>query len=274
MANIIKDIGAIQAIFHQAAAEGGLVEVVLPAEGNRTYGARLLPTLKKKKKSQKEDVDDILSQFAAQVGGKKAVDQQADGEPEPFILLTPLEPADGNLKIRRSKQVHIAFFVGLHLYKTISRFKKVQPVEGGMGIQLDLPDTLKHTEVRNKPRVEVPESWELRVTVQKRGCEPITAHLQDLSEGGLSFTDPGKKNLLQKGDKVTVSIHGPVLQGTPLSTFGTICRIAAARHKKNLQTVQQQIGVQFKMLPVTDAVTVDRLVKLIQKGVDPKKAAV
>ncbi|MBF0139170.1 MAG: PilZ domain-containing protein [Magnetococcales bacterium] len=216
---------------------------------------------------------DILAQMARQLReavnddegrAGDAVVPDDQGVPDAFLIV-PLEPTTGNMKIRKVPQVVVRFFIGLELYEIVTTFQKVVMVSGTQAIQLALPGLIRIHPRRQQERVTIPPQANMSVVVQKRGSAGFKANLLDLSPGGLSFASTDAHEPLVLGDKVGVTIQGPILQGTPLSTFASVCRIARVRDGQNLQQASQLYGVQFKLVSVADAMTIDRLVRDLSK---------
>lgn len=217
--------------------------------------------------------DDILAKMARQLreavnddekGASDAGASDDEGVPDAFLIV-PLEPTTGNMKIRKVPQVAVRFFIGLELYELVTTFQKVLLVSGTQAIQLALPGLIRIHPRRQQERVAIPPQANMSVVVQKRGSAGFKANLLDLSPGGVSFACADAHEPLVLADKVGVTIQGPILQGTPLSTFGSVCRIVRARDELNYQQASQLYGVQFKLVSVADAMTIDRLVKELGK---------
>ncbi|MBF0424170.1 MAG: PilZ domain-containing protein, partial [Magnetococcales bacterium] len=267
MENIHRDKKKVFISLLQAQQESALLEIALAGETSpERYGSRLLPFPGYEGGNIFED--DILAEYARKLrdavndeeGSEPETRSNGQGIPESFTIV-PLEPTTGNLKIRKVPQVVIRFFLGLELYELATMFQKVVLVSGAQAIQLAMPGMVRIRPRRQQQRISVPPRANMTVTVQKRGSNSFNATLSDLSPGGLSFSCSEKHDPLMLGDKVGVTIHGPILQGTPLSTFGSICRMTRAREEVNVQEASQHYGVQFKLVSVADAMTIDRLVK-------------
>ncbi|MBF0453787.1 MAG: PilZ domain-containing protein [Magnetococcales bacterium] len=240
MENTYYDKVQILQTFRQAAKEGVLLTIHLGGQGKLSYGTRLIPFAEEKSNETS--------------GVNHATD---------CLLIAPLEPTDGNIKIRKAHQINLQFYLGLRQFKTTALFQKIIPIAGGQAIQLSLPNLLRYDQRRDQRRVDIPQELALMAKVQKRGEKAVTADVVDLSPGGLSFSIPTQQKnwLFSKGDKVNVSISGKVLLGTPITTFGNVTYIATARDSGNIQLTKQQYGVQFQMLSVANAMAVDKLVK-------------
>ncbi|MBF0189664.1 MAG: PilZ domain-containing protein [Magnetococcales bacterium] len=274
MEKALQHHASVLEILHRAVGESVLLEVRIDGE-EKLYGARLLALSEDVENLKKQAEDLLLSRYAAQVhagAGDAASGPETD---ERWILITPLEPPDGNMRIRKAAKVVIGFCLGLELFRTVVSFRKVQRVETGQAIELSWPPAFQRSPKRQQHRVDIPADMDLEVQVQKRGAEPFTARIVDLSPGGLSFTCDALSVPLESGDKVGLSIRGEILMGTPIITFGTITSMTRARDCKDVQVSRQLYGVQFRMLSVADAMSVDRLVEAVEtitKGGSPSGA--
>ncbi|MBF0589542.1 MAG: PilZ domain-containing protein [Magnetococcales bacterium] len=210
-----------------------------------------------------DEAEDILSLYASQIGGGETVTTAPKGnvrdEAEDYIVISPLEPTEGNMRIRKTPEILLSFHVGITLYATKVTFQGLINVDNkGQGLKFTVPRVMRAIPRRRQARVDIPERITIPVSVQKRGSAVVSGLLMDISSGGLSFASPQAKVPLLKNDKVSVTIMG---EWGPVSTFGTICFHAVSRDPRDVQSTVDQYGVQFQMLSVADAMTVDRMVK-------------
>lgn len=258
-----KQINVLDTLY-QAVLDSALLEVTINDE-EKHYGARLLGLSENPEQAKKQAADAILAQYAARLQPAEAAKNREAQTDARWILITPLEPIDGNMKIRKAVKITLGFYRGLEQYRVEVAFRKVQRVETGQAIELSWPAAIHSMPMRLQHRVEIPDEMDLTVQVQKRGEEPFIAQIVDISSGGLSFTcQEGTSSTLAAGDKVGLTIRGDILIGTPITTYGSITNLASARDRKDVQVTRQLYGVQFKLLSVADAMTVDRLVKAVQ----------
>ncbi|MBF0270584.1 MAG: PilZ domain-containing protein [Magnetococcales bacterium] len=263
MEKALQNHASVMDILHRAVRESVLLEVRIDGE-EKLYGARLLTLSEDVESLKKQAADLLLSRYAAQVQSAPGESASSPDQDERWILITPLEPPEGNMRIRKSAKVVIGFCLGLELFRTVVTFRKVQRVETGQAIELSWPPAFQSSPKRQQHRVDIPKDMNLEVQVQKRGAEAFTARIVDISPGGLSFTCDALSIPLESGDKVGLSIRGEILMGTPIITFGTITSMTKARDSKDVQVSRQLYGVQFKMLSVADAMSVDRLVEAVE----------
>ncbi|MBF0614826.1 MAG: PilZ domain-containing protein [Magnetococcales bacterium] len=249
-------------ILHRAVQERVLLEVRIDGE-EKSYGARLLSLSEDLNSLKKHAADLLLSQYASKVQQSSGESSSQEQDPR-WILMTPLEPPDGNLRIRKSARVVIGFCLGLEMFRTVVTFRRVQRVESGQAIELSWPPAFQISTKRQQMRVEIPADMKLEIQVHKKGADPFVVPIFDISPGGLSFTSAGLPVSLESGDRVGLSIIGEILMGTPINIFGTITAITKVRDSQDVQVARQLYGVKFVMLSVADAMSVDRLVETIE----------
>ncbi|MBF0187117.1 MAG: PilZ domain-containing protein [Magnetococcales bacterium] len=258
----------IKKFLQRAFWESTLIEVHLDQD-EKMYGARFLDVPGGTEKKSDPN-DDILTELASglydELGsapeGASADEAELEAHAdETDITISPLEPTDGNIKIRRSKQVTLRFHQGVDAFECKVSFKKVTVVDGAQGIVLTRPQVVTSSAWRAQERVEVPEGVVVPLGIQKRGIESFKGRLVDISPGGLSFFCEVKDGTVESGDKLSVIIGG---EWGPVSTFGSVCRVTKVRDPNDMQKTLIQYGVKFQMLSVSDAMTVDRLVKSFQ----------
>ncbi|MBF0293590.1 MAG: PilZ domain-containing protein [Magnetococcales bacterium] len=248
----------------KAVSENALLEVVIEGEEKR-YGARLLE-ITDTEQMKKMAANAILNRFAAGVKTQSEAEPGEKQEDTRWIRITPLEPTDGNMKIRKANKVILSFYLGLEYYRTVVAFQRVLRMEAGQAIELSWPPAIISSPKRQQIRVDIPEEIFLEVQVQKKGSEPFMARVVDLSSGGLSFACQESSTLLEIGDKVGLAVRGEILMGTPIVTYGSVMTMARARDPKEIDVTWLRYGVQFKLLSVADAMTVDRLVETVLTG--------
>lgn len=273
MANAIQPAPKVLDILHQAVMDGVLLEIQIDAEEKR-YGARLLSLSTTPELEKKQATTILFSKNSAQT--QMGVQPQNNSNPldddAPWMLMTPLEPMDGNLRIHKARTICIRFYRGLEQFQAEVLFRKVQLVNQTQAIELTWPTDLKITPIRQKPRVDVPDHVDLSVQIQQHGETGFLAKIMDISAGGLSFVCQKPSFQLPSGAKVSVTITSKTLLNAPIVTYGIIGSIAKARDRKDMQVAEQVYGLQFKLLSVTDAMAVDRLLKSLrtQSKIEPQ----
>ncbi|MBF0180305.1 MAG: PilZ domain-containing protein [Magnetococcales bacterium] len=254
----------VLATLKKAVSENALLEIVIEGEEKR-YGARLLE-ITDPDQMQKLAATAILNRYAAGVKTQTEAEPNEKPEDTQWIRITPLEPTDGNMKIRKANKVILSFYLGLEHYRTVVVFQRVLRLEAGQAIELSWPPAIISSPRRQQIRVEIPDEIHLEVQVQKKGTEPFMARVVDLSSGGLSFACQESAAPLEIGDKLGLAMRGEILMGTPIVTYGTLMTISRARDHREIDVTWMRYGVQFKLLAVADAMTVDRLVETVQSG--------
>ncbi|MBF0284763.1 MAG: PilZ domain-containing protein [Magnetococcales bacterium] len=189
------------------------------------------------------------------------------GSADRGVVIAPLEPAPGNVKIRRCRQVTMRFFLGMSVYEAKTAFSKAVAVENGQVIELTLPKVMRAQPRRVQHRRMIPPSLTIPVRVQKRGAASLEGQLVDISPGGMSFTCTMVKEPVEPGDRVAVEVFPRGVVGGTFSSLVTVCYVSQARDAGDLQTVMGRFGVQFGSMSITQSMQMDRLIKwLKEKG--------
>lgn len=180
-------------------------------------------------------------------------------------LISPLEPAQGNIRIRRSRMVAVGFHLGERFYQGKTGFQQVVQREGAPALVLFMPKVVQYVARRRFPRLELPKDVGLRVMVEKRGGGSIYGELVDISEGGVSFLIPPEQNILEKDDRVSITLIGRNLD--PMPMLSSICYQLQMRDINDFNTVRVKCGAQFLSLSSSAEMTLKRVVKtLLTRG--------
>ncbi|MBF0444095.1 MAG: flagellar brake protein [Magnetococcales bacterium] len=189
------------------------------------------------------------------------------GDNKDSLFFAPLEPAQGNMKIRACRDtaaVNISFVYKNQIYQGSITFLKVLAVNGNNLLQCTLPEQLQPTQKirrREESRVIVLNKTDLIVTVMMKGRQKVSGVIEDLSTGGLSFSCPSLSSPFKGGDVVSISIGGDLLKGKPIIASGIIRRCVIMRQDQKTDKCADYYGLQFYNLsPATD-IAIDRLVR-------------
>ncbi|MBF0195155.1 MAG: PilZ domain-containing protein [Magnetococcales bacterium] len=190
------------------------------------------------------------------------------GETSDSIFLAPLEPANGNMKIRGSRgegAVTISFVHNNQTFQGKVTFMGVEIANGSQLLRCSVPEVLQPTEKirrREENRVIVPNHFDLTVSVAIKGQKKVSGVIEDLSSGGLSFSCPSLSTPFCHGNKVMISISGDVLKGESIPATGIIRRCVVLRNSDKTNICADHYGLQFLRIPTATAMAVDRLVRL------------
>lgn len=232
---VIFEVDKLQALFRRLAEEGCLVEVRFEGD-EQLYGATLLD-----------------------VGGGGKVPGESG------LLISPLEPPAGNMRIRRGGAIQAGISDGGFFLEFKLAFQKVMMVEGGQGILIAMPRVVQVHLRRKQERLPVPPDWSMMVALEKKGSSTVNAEVVDLSEGGLSFICSANQCPLAKGDRLKITISGARRYVPSLILLsGEICYHARARSSENLAEALDRYGIRFMGLTHTQEMQVTRLLRTVQ----------
>ena len=188
---------------------------------------------------------------------------ERDGEAS--LFLAPLEPANGNMKIRTVRgedAVAISFVAKNQTYQGKVTFFDASVSNGHQVLRLSLPNKLEPTAKirrREENRVKIPDHVDLTLVLGIKGQKKIDGIVEDLSSGGLSFSCPKLAQTLVDGNRTALVIGGSLLKGESINISGIVRRCVVLRHGRE---ARDHYGIQFQRISPAAAMAVDRLVRL------------
>lgn len=181
------------------------------------------------------------------------------------LVISPLEPTGGNLRIRRSPGIMLGVFSDLFVIEGKVEFRQVVPLEGGQGICLGMPKVVQIHRRRIQERLIPPAEWRLAVMAARRGENARGGEVSDLSEGGVSFVCQANQCPLSRGDRLRLELTGSARYvPSAISLGGVVCYHARSRRADNLNETVDRFGVRFEGLSPTQEMQLGRLVKGLQ----------
>ncbi|MBF0455085.1 MAG: PilZ domain-containing protein [Magnetococcales bacterium] len=184
------------------------------------------------------------------------------------LVIAPLEPSDGNLKIRRTLDdptIQLSFVSNNQSYQGEVSFLGLALINNSQVLQLSLPHQLKPTEKirrRGEKRVIIPGHINLVATLSIEGQEALSGCVEDLSSGGLTFSCSPLSSPLCEGELVKLVLQGKVIKGETIPTSGIIRRHLVLRKTDEPHECADHYGLQFRHLSPASAMALDRLVRL------------
>lgn len=251
----VMDTGEEVAIFERdqvvgllesAATGGALVEVTLDREAELFYGARFLAT----------------PGFSLEGS-------------EQYLILSALEPALGNVKIRRAREVWLGFPVGNCIYQARCAYLRSENFGELPGLALSLPRVLRLHNRRLLDRVTIDPALEIRVVLKRDNQVLATVTLSDLSQGGLGFQTAAGTLDLEPGTEIRTTLEGSPQLEEPLSLKGIIssrARVREGGEGGEAHRVVERFGLRFGNFTVPQAMRLDRLVKSLRGRCRPGDA--
>lgn len=190
-----------------------------------------------------------------------------DGLPfvEDGLLITPLEPTAGNIKIRRANGVQMGFHIDEMYYECKSSFVRAHAMDNGQALVLSTPRVLRGMVRRHQPRTHVPPDVELIVQIEQRGENVLQGKLNDISPAGLSFSCDAMAAPIEKGERVKLTLRGRDLGSNTITMPATVAFHARARKAEDIQSVADKYGLQFGAVSAVQSMQIDRLIKFLEK---------
>lgn len=116
------------------------------------------------------------------------------------LVVQPLDPPVGNIKVRFAPSVKLNFFTDLYIVEAQVRFERIRE---DRTIQLSFPKRLvQGPQKRNHERVKVDPKLEFILEVVRPSGLSFRANVMDLSVGGLCFCAPEDVARLEEGMKL------------------------------------------------------------------------
>lgn len=214
-----------------------------------------------------ESFTSIFLPFQPKVPGTGDITRETDFIPGGYlkemnqILLSPLEPSFGNVKIRRAGKIQLTFYLDGDAFRTNVAFQGVVTGVDGHALRMVFPQFLLQEQRRQAKRIKIPFGMNYKIRIRPVHGDMFDTQLGDISATGLSFYYPSGTQPLAADSEI--SIHLPVGNGRSLELFGMVCNIHTIRDANNLETLRKKGGVEF--FPITHAETHDLFKKLIDK---------
>lgn len=169
------------------------------------------------------------------------------------LLLAPLDPPIGNLKIRSESDIRVEFFTTKYLIDCVTNLKQIT---GNRKIRLDFPEKmLKQRQKRTSFRAPVNRSSDVILSVVRPSGIAFEAKLSDLSVGGAAFYPTGATPKIFDGARVIINVTYP--EGK--LAIDTIILGSVTREK------EQSFRAQFLVADHKTATNLEALVTYVQR---------
>lgn len=179
------------------------------------------------------------------------------------IILTPLEPAEGNYLINTSSHILIRVLTSQAAVEFCCNFDGKTKIGTMAVLQTTFPVVARQVKGAREYRVKVPSDMALNIIAyRKRDKLKFTTRPMDMSINGMSLYDPkGKHTTLQADDKLSLQI---ISDDMLLMTLDAVVRhVTRLRDNKGLQYV---FGVKFNLESRASKAEVEKLVASIQRA--------
>lgn len=179
------------------------------------------------------------------------------------IILTPLEPAEGNYLINASSRILIRVLTSQAAVEFCCNFDGKIKIDTMPVLQTTFPVVARQVKGAREYRVKVPSDMDLTIIAyRKRDKLKFTTRPMDMSINGMSLYDPkGKHSTLQTDDKLSLQITSDDML---LMTLDAVVRhVTRLRDNQGLQYV---FGVKFNLESRASKAEVEKLVASIQRA--------
>lgn len=160
------------------------------------------------------------------------------------ILISPVEPATGNIRLQKARKIRLRFHEGTAALQGLTSFIGLFSGQGVRAFQLAFPDKLVRYRSRRTLRAKVTEGVGLKVRIKRQGVDLFEAEVADISVRGLSFYYPEEAEPLPEGKKISLELNSADVGLIPLG--GSIRYHARARLQTDLFKSRQRCGIQFE----------------------------
>ncbi len=179
------------------------------------------------------------------------------------IVLTPLTPGMGNVKIQSCKQVIVRFFSGTSAIELGTAYLKRDTLGGNPVIRLAYPRIGRINRSYRPFRVKAVSTLQAQICIhsdEASANEKLYYQVVDISAMGLAFTIRDEKKFKAIGESIRMEIKVPDINNLTLG--GDIRHISRVRISKGYQTI---VGVQFDLETRSIAADIEALVAMIQR---------
>lgn len=180
-----------------------------------------------------------------------------------YIILTPLEPSEGNYLINSSPRVLLRALTSQAAIEFCCYYTMREKVGKMPVLQVSFPAVARQIEGAREYRVKVPGDMDLKIIVKKKGSKlKFTTRAMDMGMNGMSLYDPmGKDTQLKTDDKLSFEIvSGDMIT---LTVNAVVRHVTRLRDAKGLQYV---FGVQLDLESRALAAEVEKTVAGIQRA--------
>lgn len=124
-----------------------------------------------------------------------------------YVLVAPLDPPIGNMKLRSAKQAQLNFFTDRYVVTAQLDF---QQNVANKFLKLSFPAKVNcSSQKRSGVRVKPDRRLKIPLTITRPSGIPFTGQILDISIGGLAFEVVGREARLEHGAKVTFYFEPP-----------------------------------------------------------------
>ncbi|MBF0612538.1 MAG: hypothetical protein G8345_16425 [Magnetococcales bacterium] len=203
----------------------------------------------------------LLLPFPPRPAGSSGPKQEQDFLPGSYLgsmthlLLCPLEPAYGNVRIRKANEITLTFHSEDDAFRGPVTFHQVMAGQDGHALKTSFPQVLEPFKRRQSKRVRVPMGMSIRLLINVENGRTLDTLLGDISAYGLSFFYPQGMDPLTSNTEVSLNLN--ISGNRFLELHGVICNQQTSRDGSNPYALRKKGGVEF--YPLADNEAQDRL---------------
>lgn len=178
------------------------------------------------------------------------------------IVLSPLEPVSGNIKVRTSNSILLSFYTGTNAVQLGTRFLRAHTIRGSAVLLFEYPVVGRIIRDNRPFRAKLPPEADLVAQichVGKKG-ESIECNIMDISSHGLALENDNLMKQFEIGDEIRLTILSSF--DNPLVVNGIIRHFAKIRTKKGNSNI---CGIQFDLETRGLAAIIEQLFARVQR---------
>ncbi len=179
------------------------------------------------------------------------------------LVISPLEPVAGNIKVRLSCAILLSFYTGTNAVELGTKFLRADTIRGESVLLFEYP-SIGRIVRNNRPfRAKITPEFEIIAHVCHRDNSENTldCDIVDISSHGLALSNDCLMEQFEVGDPVALTILSPFNE--PIEINGTIRHFAKIRTKKGNINIS---GVQFDLETRALATLIEELFARVQRS--------
>lgn len=178
-----------------------------------------------------------------------------------YLLVAPLDPPIGNIKLRSAKEIVIDFFTQRHVVSAQVDYRG-QTV--GRGIQLGFPTRLVASSQKRAGVRIIPDGrLAISVTIVRPSGLSFSAAIDDISMGGVAFANFSQEARLEHGARVTMIFE---VAGHPTVQSEGVVLGVVQKHGRSC------LRVRFRLATSAQVRALGELTAFIQRDVLQRRA--
>lgn len=179
------------------------------------------------------------------------------------LVLTPLTPGVGNVRVRSSQQIIVRCFSGTTAIEFGCTFRQTDVVRDTPVLRFDFPVIGRINKNYRSFRVKALSTIDSRIVLKKSSATPSAENcyqVVDVSAMGLAFQVPSEQQPFDLGQMIHFSIQVPDINS--LEVRGHIRHISKVRDTKGYKNI---CGVQFDLETRFLAAEIEKVAAAIQR---------